>query len=109
MTIEVAGSYLDDAGELQWEYKDVATGLDVSKPHTVNLQVVKRPGAVGEINDVFRAWVDGGKAIETGTFEASTSPTRTRSPASRRPTTRPTRCCSGSAGPPPVAPSARAS
>ena len=70
MTIEVAGSYLDDAGELQWEYKDVATGLDVSKPHTVNLQVVKRPGAVGEINDVFRAWVDGGKAIETGTFEA---------------------------------------
>ena len=31
---------------------------------------MKRPGAVGEINDVFRAWVDAGKAIETGTFEA---------------------------------------
>ncbi len=71
LTVEVAGSYFDENGEQQWQYVDVAKGLDVTTPHTVNMSVIKVPSITeDEINDVFRASVDEGTAVEVGTFEA---------------------------------------
>ena len=71
LTVEVAGSYFDENGDLQWQYVDVASGLDVTKAHTVGLAVVKAPSSTpDDINDVFRVSVDEGAPVEVGTFEA---------------------------------------
>ena len=63
------GSYVDKAGELQWAVTPVATGLDVTKPHTVTLKLVKKPGTNKSNNDVFSVQVDG-KPVKNTTFEA---------------------------------------
>jgi hypothetical protein len=66
------GSYFDEEGNLQWDVKTVATGLDVSKPHTVNLKLAKKPytkKSPSTNNDVFSVQVDG-KPIKNTTFEA---------------------------------------
>ena len=71
VTVEAAGSYLKADGTSDWNYVDVASGLDVGQPHTVHMQTVKRPGKAPEVvDDVFRAWVDNGPQAEVGTFEA---------------------------------------
>lgn len=64
------GSYMDRAGDLQWEVKTVASGLDVKKPHTVTLTLVKKPDTKGAANnDVFSVQVDR-KTVKNTTFEA---------------------------------------
>ena len=64
------GSYVDQAGDLQWDVKTVATGLDRSKPHTVKLKLVKKPDVKKVTNnDVFSVEVDG-KPVKNTTFEA---------------------------------------
>jgi len=64
------GSYFDEAGELQWDVKTVATGLDASKAHTVKLKLIKKPDTKKSTNnDVFSVHVDG-KPVKNTTFEA---------------------------------------
>ena len=64
------GSYVDEAGELDWAVTPVATGLDPSKPHTVKLKLVKKPDTKKSTNnDVFSVQVDG-KPVKNTTFEA---------------------------------------
>ena len=64
------GSYFDAAGDLQWDVKTVATGLDEAKPHTVKLKLVKKPDTNKSTNnDVFSVQVDG-KPVKNTTFEA---------------------------------------
>ncbi len=48
----------------------MATGLDLSKPHTVTLKLVKKPDTKKSTNnDVFSVQVDG-KPVKNTTFEA---------------------------------------
>jgi hypothetical protein len=71
MRIEAIDYFFDDQGDLKFAYRDVARGLDLDTAHTVKLQVVKfKDGTPGTYNDIFRASVDGGPALETGSFEA---------------------------------------
>jgi hypothetical protein len=64
------GSYVDGAGNLQWDVKTVAAGLDAGKPHTVKLKLVKKPDTKKSTNnDVFSVQVDG-KPVNNTTFEA---------------------------------------
>jgi hypothetical protein len=64
------GSFINEAGALDWAVTPVATGLDPSKPHTVNLKLVKKPNTKKSTNnDVFSVQVDG-KPVKNTTFEA---------------------------------------
>ncbi len=64
------GSFVNEAGALDWAVTPVATGLDPSKPHTVNLKLVKKPNTKKATNnDVFSVQVDG-KPVKNTTFEA---------------------------------------
>ena len=64
------GSYVNEAGVLDWAVTTVATGLDPSKPHTVKLKLVKKPNTKKSTNnDVFSVQVDG-KPVKNTTFEA---------------------------------------
>jgi hypothetical protein len=66
------GSYFDEAGNLRWALTTVATGLDASKSHTVNLKLAKKPytkKSPSTNNDVFSVQVDG-KPVKNTTFEA---------------------------------------
>ena len=64
------GSYVNAAGDLQWAVTPVATRLDLTKPHTVKLKLVKKPDTKKSTNnDVFSVQVDG-KPVKNTTFEA---------------------------------------
>ena len=64
------GSFVNEAGVLDWAITPVATGLDPSKPHTVTLKLVKKPNTKKSTNnDVFSVQVDG-KPVKNTTFEA---------------------------------------
>lgn len=64
------GSYLDEAGELRWDLKPVATGLDPNEAHTVKIKLIKKPDTKKSTNnDVFSVQVDG-KPVKNTTFEA---------------------------------------
>lgn len=64
------GSYLDEAGELRWDLKPVATGLDPNEAHTVKIKLIKKPDTKkSSNNDVFSVQVDG-KPVKNTTFEA---------------------------------------
>ena len=64
------GSFVNEAGALDWAVTPVATGLDPSKPHTVILKLVKKPNTKKSTNnDVFSVQVDG-KPVKNTSFEA---------------------------------------
>lgn len=64
------GSFVNAAGDVDWKVTNVATGLDVSKPHTVKLKLIKKPDTKKSANnDVFSVQVDG-KPVKNTTFEA---------------------------------------
>ena len=70
MELTIAGSYLDAAGEAQFAYQTVATGLDPTVARTVTMKVVKKPNTKKDANnDTFSVQLQG-KPTKTTTFEA---------------------------------------
>ncbi|WP_137843233.1 hypothetical protein [Microbacterium sp. 2FI] len=70
LNLVTQGSSFDAAGELRWDTKVVASDLDVTKPHTVKLKLIKKPDTKKSTNnDVFSVQVDG-KPVKNTTFEA---------------------------------------